>query len=83
MATACAACEGRGFLWGTPLSEAPNLTVVERCDVCERFDSDQAAARAIVVALPLQWYSWGVVRVPENQRAVTVMVAWREDGDEQ
>lgn len=73
--TECEACEGRGFLWGELDWPVQGGRVIERCDVCERFDSDQAAARRVHATLPELWFTWGVVRDPSPgaERSCTVL----------
>lgn len=72
MPKSCEACEGRGFLWGYTL--VGNLRVVERCDVCKRFDSDEAACRRIVATAEDVFFTWGKVRDPILSRVVSVVV---------
>lgn len=70
----CQACEGRGFHWGGRPGPQGLFHVIERCDTCRRFDSDQAAARAIVVVASPDYWSWGVVRDPDQRRTITVVI---------
>lgn len=70
----CSPCEGRGFLWGTNPAGIRNMRIIERCDICRRFDCDQAAARAIVNQ-GAPWVTWGVIRDPNQMRVVTVVIA--------
>lgn len=45
--TKCTACGGKGwYLWDTGNDQLPRLEF-QRCDVCEQYDSDLAAKKAI------------------------------------
>ena len=50
----CGACGGKGWLWCIAEGDHPPRQEIQRCDACQKFESDEAALEAVVKAAEAQ-----------------------------
>src|SRR5581483_8160516 len=50
----CEACGGKGWLFTNTGNDQLSRYEIQRCDACERYDSDMAALQAVVAAASRQ-----------------------------